>query len=106
MCTYTVVTHPCHIPPLAQARPMMLCIYTIVYHEKSQLNRLVWGSLTLAPIIYLPCVFRKCKLNSFNPFFFFQQTKYLAENVTDMYRKVMVGDVARKYKYKRKEIKI
>jgi len=21
MCTYTVVTHPCHIPPLAQARP-------------------------------------------------------------------------------------
>ena len=32
MCTYTVVTHPCHIPPLAQARPMMLCIYTsLVY---------------------------------------------------------------------------
>ena len=28
MCTYTVVTHPCHIPLLAQARPMMLCIYT------------------------------------------------------------------------------
>ena len=28
MCTYTVVTHPCDIPPLAQARPMMLCIYT------------------------------------------------------------------------------
>ena len=28
MCTYTVVTHPCHISPLAQARPMMLCIYT------------------------------------------------------------------------------
>ena len=28
MCTYTVVTHPCHIPRLAQARPMMLCIYT------------------------------------------------------------------------------
>ena len=28
MCTYTVVTHPCHMPPLAQARPMMLCIYT------------------------------------------------------------------------------
>ena len=22
------VTHPCHIPLLAQARPMMLCIYT------------------------------------------------------------------------------
>ena len=22
----------------------------IIYHEKSQLNRLVWGSLTLAPI--------------------------------------------------------
>ena len=37
---------------------------------------------------------------------FFKQTKYLAENVTDMYRKVMVGDVARKYKYKRKKIKI
>ena len=31
MCTYTVVTHPCHIPPLAQARPMMLCIYTSTY---------------------------------------------------------------------------
>ena len=29
MCTYTVVTHPCHIPPLAQARPMMLCIYNV-----------------------------------------------------------------------------
>ena len=28
MCTYTVVTHPCHMAPLAQARPMMLCIYT------------------------------------------------------------------------------
>ena len=28
MCTYTVVTHPCHIPPLAQAHPVMLCIYT------------------------------------------------------------------------------
>ena len=28
MCIYTVVTDPCHIPPLAQARPMMLCIYT------------------------------------------------------------------------------
>ena len=28
MCTYTVVTQPCHIPPLAQARPMMICIYT------------------------------------------------------------------------------
>ena len=28
MCTYTVVTHPCDIPLLAQARPMMLCIYT------------------------------------------------------------------------------
>ena len=27
MCTYTVVTHPRHISPLAQARPMMLCIY-------------------------------------------------------------------------------
>ena len=25
-------------------------IYTYIYHEKSQLNRLVWGSLTLAPI--------------------------------------------------------
>ena len=26
MCTYTVVTHPCDILTLAQARPMMLCI--------------------------------------------------------------------------------
>ena len=31
MCTYTVVTHPCDIPPLAQARPMMLCIYTSIF---------------------------------------------------------------------------
>ena len=31
MCIYTVVTDPCHIPPLAQARPMMLCIYTSSY---------------------------------------------------------------------------
>ena len=29
MCT--VVTDPCHIPLLAQARPMMLCIYTSYY---------------------------------------------------------------------------
>ena len=28
MCIYTVVTHPCDIPLLAQARPIMLCIYT------------------------------------------------------------------------------
>ena len=33
MCTYTVVTHPCHISPLAQARPMMLCIYTSIKHD-------------------------------------------------------------------------
>ena len=31
MCTYAVVTHPCHIPPLAQAHPMMLCIYTSMF---------------------------------------------------------------------------
>ena len=37
MCTYTVVTDPCHIPLLAQARPMMLCIYTLV-NEKLNLN--------------------------------------------------------------------
>ena len=30
MCIY-IVTDPCHIPPLAQARPMMLCIYTSKY---------------------------------------------------------------------------
>ena len=30
MCTYTVVTDPCHIPPLTQSRPMMLCIYTSI----------------------------------------------------------------------------
>ena len=53
MCTYTVVTHPCHIPLLAQARPMLLCIYTIVIYY-----------------YYISAVrtsFRKCKLNSFNP---------------------------------------
>ena len=38
MCTYTVVTHPCHMPPLAQARPMMLCIYTS-YHHSTKLYR-------------------------------------------------------------------
>ena len=40
-------------------------IYIIIYHEKSQLNRLVWSSLMLAPIIRLkssiPAGF--CKLN-------------------------------------------
>ena len=30
MCTYTVVTNPCRIPPLSQARPMMLRIYTSI----------------------------------------------------------------------------
>ena len=29
-------------------------IIIIIYHEKSQLNRLVWGSLTLAPIMPVP----------------------------------------------------
>ena len=32
MCTFTVVTHPCDIPPLAQARPMMLCIDTSILY--------------------------------------------------------------------------
>ena len=36
MCTYTVVTHPCHIPPLAQARPAMPCIYTSTRYTYSQ----------------------------------------------------------------------
>ena len=36
MCTYTVVTHPCDMPPLAQARPMMLCIYTSFYIHNQQ----------------------------------------------------------------------
>ena len=43
-------------------------IIIIIYHEKSQLNRLVWGSLTLAPIIYI-CVVRRAaypKLIQFN----------------------------------------
>ena len=34
MCTYAVVTHPCDIPPLAQARPMMLCIYTSIKYSQ------------------------------------------------------------------------
>ena len=33
LCTYTVVTDPCHIPPFAQARPMMLCIYTTIRYN-------------------------------------------------------------------------
>ena len=41
MCTYTVVTHPYHIPPLAQARPMMLCIYTSI-HILSGVRRSVY----------------------------------------------------------------
>jgi len=28
LCVHTVVTHPCDIPPLAQACPMMLCQLT------------------------------------------------------------------------------
>ena len=39
MCTYTVVTHPCHISPLAQARPMMLCIYTSIYKSPVGITR-------------------------------------------------------------------
>ena len=27
-----------------------MAVYIIIYHEKLQLNTLVWGSLTLAPI--------------------------------------------------------
>ena len=30
MCTCTVPTHACDIPPLEQACPMMLCIYTSI----------------------------------------------------------------------------
>ena len=41
MCTHTVVTDPCHIPPLAQARPMMLCIYTS------------WGEPERAPHLWI-----------------------------------------------------
>ena len=29
--TLLLPTHACHIPPLAQARPVMLCIYTSLY---------------------------------------------------------------------------
>ena len=38
MCTYIVVTHPCHISPLAQARPMMLCIYTSYYYVNCSIS--------------------------------------------------------------------
>ena len=32
LCVHILLfTHQCHIPPLAQARPMMLCIYTSTY---------------------------------------------------------------------------
>ena len=48
MCTYTVVTHPCHIPPLAQARPMMLCIYTSGSSGNSG-NSGSWGEPERAP---------------------------------------------------------
>ena len=44
MCTYTVVTHPCHISPLAQARPMMLCIYTSNHLRSSFYNQSSWHS--------------------------------------------------------------
>ena len=50
MCTYTVVIDPCHIPLLAQARPMMLCIYTLV-NEKLNLNVEAFSS-TVAVWLY------------------------------------------------------
>ena len=67
--------------------------------------------LTLTAQTYLEVSVTLRASNAFNLshlffLFFFFSKKYLAENVTDMYRKVMVGDVARKYKYKRKKIKI
>ena len=49
MCTYTVVTHPCHISPLAQARPVMLCIYTSIIIYLPYVRRSVnagWALLT------------------------------------------------------------
>ena len=49
MCTYTVVVHPCHIPSLAQARPMMLCIYTSIRIK------------TVCPV--RPTIYRIFKLN-------------------------------------------
>ena len=52
LCVHILLfTHPCHITPLAQARPMMLCIYTsniYIYMYRENLS-LVWGSLTFAP---------------------------------------------------------
>ena len=48
MCIYTVVTDPCHIPPLAQARLMMLCIYTSkVYYISAVRTYSVNASSTL-----------------------------------------------------------
>ena len=49
MCIYTVVTDPCHIPPLAQARPMMLCIYTSIYIRTIRTLRNV-GALKVADL--------------------------------------------------------
>ena len=46
MCTYTFVTHPCHIPTLAQARPMMLCIYISFIVRKCTHAQFKRGSLS------------------------------------------------------------
>ena len=46
--TYTVATHPCHIPSPAQARPMMLCIYTSSFIITVQFTRTGYSKLSKA----------------------------------------------------------
>ena len=39
LCVHILLfTHPCHIPPLAQARPMLLCIYTSTEQKPKNKN--------------------------------------------------------------------
>ena len=77
MCTYTV-THPCRIPQLAQARPMMLCIYTSIIgaslsepHTSERTLDFSYIYIYIYILLYIcrTYVFRKCKFNSFNPNF-------------------------------------
>ena len=51
------ITVQCCNALLAHARPTMFYI-PLVCNEKSQFNRLVWGSLTLAPIRTCACAIR------------------------------------------------
>ena len=62
------VTHPCHIPLLGQARPMMLCIYTsyIIAERISAIEALNEGSIVASTYVrtYVSVTLRNVNLRS------------------------------------------